>query len=84
MCVIHVQVKRRKSSKIIFNFQQFLALTPGTHVCVQFSWPVSEGDVKRLNTWERMYGPVVEQGSRKMKTNQELCELYRFRYSNRH
>jgi hypothetical protein len=30
------------------------------------TWPVTEMDVKRLNTWEkkmlRIYGPVVEQG----------------------
>jgi hypothetical protein len=39
-------------------------------------------DVKRLGTWERkilrrVYGPVVEQGMWKIRTNQELKELYK-------
>ena len=34
----------------MFNFHQFPGLMPGTRVCVQFSWPMSEADVKRLNT----------------------------------
>jgi hypothetical protein len=43
---------------------------------------MSEVDMKRLNTWERkilgmMYGPVIEQGSWKMRTKEELCELYK-------
>ena len=38
-------------------------------------------DVKRLNTWEikilrRIYGPEVEQGMWRERTNQELRELY--------
>jgi len=46
------------------------------------SWRMSEVDMKRLTTWERkilgrIYGPVIEQGSWRMRTNQELCELYK-------
>jgi len=38
-------------------------------------------DLKRLGIWERkilrrVHGPVVEQGMWKIKTNQELRELY--------
>jgi hypothetical protein len=38
--------------------------------------------MKRLNTWERkilrwIYGPVVEQGMWRIRTNQELRELYK-------
>jgi hypothetical protein len=41
-----------------------------------------EMDMKKLNTWEReifrkIYGPMVEQGIWRIKTNQELRELYR-------
>jgi len=41
-----------------------------------------EMDMKRLNTWEReifrkIYGPVVEQGIWRIRTNQELRELYK-------
>jgi hypothetical protein len=55
---------------------------PGTGVCVQFSWPVSKVDMKRLNTWERkilgrIYELVIEQGSWRMRTNQELCKLHK-------
>ena len=40
-----------------------------------------EMDVTRLGTWERkilrrIHGPVVEQGIRRIRTNQELKELY--------
>jgi hypothetical protein len=38
--------------------------------------------MKRLNTWEReiimkIYGPVVEQGIWRIRTNQELRDLYK-------
>jgi len=38
--------------------------------------------MKRLNTWERemfrkIYGPVVEQGIWRIRTNHELRELYK-------
>jgi len=41
--------------------------------------------MKRLTTWERrmlgrIYEPVVVQGSWRMRTNQELCELYKDLY----
>jgi len=83
MCVIHVQVKRWKNSKQIFNFLTISRpYTVDARVCVQFSWPLSKVDMKRLNTWERkilgrIYGLVVEQGSWRMRTDQELCELYK-------
>ena len=46
------------------------------------TWVMAEMGMKRPNTWERkilrrVYGTVVEQGTRKMRTNQDLCELYR-------
>jgi hypothetical protein len=44
------------------------------------TWPLTEIDMKRLNTWERkilkrIYGPVVEQAIWRIKTNHELQEL---------
>jgi hypothetical protein len=41
------------------------------------TWPMREMDMKRLNTCEsktlrRIYGPVVEQGTWRIKTNREL------------
>jgi len=44
------------------------------------SWHMSEVDMKRLTTWERkifgrIYGPMIEQESWRMRTNQELCGL---------
>ena len=50
-------------------------------VCRSETWPVTEMDVKRLNTWDRkilrrIYGPEVEQGMWRERTNQELRELY--------
>jgi hypothetical protein len=42
------------------------------------TWSGSEVDGKRLSAWERkMYGPVVEQGMWRIKTDQELRELYK-------
>jgi len=43
-------------------------------------WAVSEIDTNRLGTWERkiqrrMYGPVVEQGIWRVRTDQEVREL---------
>jgi hypothetical protein len=45
-------------------------------------WPMTEMDKKRLNIWEskilrRSYGPAVEQGIWRIRTNQELWELYK-------
>jgi len=44
-------------------------------------WAVSEMDMKGLSTREtkifrRVYGPVVEQGMWRVRTDQELRELY--------
>jgi hypothetical protein len=44
------------------------------------TWPVTVMDMKRVNTWERkllrrIYGPVVEEGIREIRTSQELREL---------
>jgi hypothetical protein len=48
-------------------------------VYVSETWAMTEKDVKRLSTWERkilrIYGPVVEKGIWRIKTNQELREL---------
>jgi hypothetical protein len=40
-------------------------------------------DMKRLNAWERkilrrIYGPAVEQGMWRIRSNQELQELYKY------
>jgi hypothetical protein len=43
------------------------------------TWAVGEMDVKRLGAWERkIYVPVVEQGMWRIKTDQELRELYKY------
>jgi hypothetical protein len=43
------------------------------------TWAVGEMDVKRLGAWERkIYGPVVEQRMWRIKTDQELRELYKY------
>ena len=44
-------------------------------------WAVAEMDRKGLSTWEakifrRVYGPVVEQGMWRVRTDQELGKLY--------
>jgi hypothetical protein len=44
-------------------------------------WPMTEMDMKRLNTWERnilrrIYGPVVEQETWRIRTNQAFREPY--------
>jgi len=44
-------------------------------------WAVAEMDMKGLSTWEkkifrRVYRPVVEQGMWRVRTDQELRELY--------
>jgi hypothetical protein len=46
------------------------------------TWPMTETDMKRLNTWDRkisgkIYGPVAEKGIWRTRTNQELRELYK-------
>jgi hypothetical protein len=42
---------------------------------------ITEMDMKRLSTWERkilrIYGPVEEQGIWRIRTSQELRELYK-------
>ena len=42
---------------------------------------MTEMDMKRLGTWERkilrIYGPAEEQGIWRIRTNQELRELYK-------
>jgi len=44
-------------------------------------WAVAEMDMNRLDTWKRgilrIQGPVAEQGIRRIRTNQELRELYK-------
>jgi hypothetical protein len=44
------------------------------------TWPVTEKDTKRLNTWERkllrwICGPVIGQGIWRLRPNEELREL---------
>ena len=45
------------------------------------TWAMTEMDMKRLGTWERkilgINGPVEEQGIWRIRTNQELRELYK-------
>ena len=46
------------------------------------TWAVTEMDTKRVSTWKRkilrnMYGPVVEQGIWRVRTDQELREVYK-------
>jgi len=46
------------------------------------TWAVTEMDRKRLGTWERnilsrIHGPVVEQGIWRIRTEQELREIYK-------
>jgi hypothetical protein len=44
-------------------------------------WPKTEIDMKRLNTWDRkifIYGPVVEQGTWRIRSNQTLREPYEY------
>ena len=46
------------------------------------TWAMAETDMERLSTWERkilrkIYGPVVEQGMWRIRTNQEVRELYK-------
>jgi len=46
------------------------------------TWAVTEMDMERLSSWEReilrrICGPVIEQGIWRIRTNQELRELYK-------
>lgn len=43
---------------------------------------MTETDMKRLNTWERkilrrIYGPVVEQGIQRIRSNHKLWDIYK-------
>jgi hypothetical protein len=41
-------------------------------------WAMADMDMIRLGTWEsKIYGPVVGQGIWRIRTNQELRELYK-------
>ena len=45
-------------------------------------WPMSEMNMKKLNTWEktiqrRICGPMVDQGIWRIRTNQELREPHK-------
>jgi hypothetical protein len=47
------------------------------------TWPMTAMDMKRLNAWERkilrrIYGPMVEEGLWRIRSNQELRELYKY------
>jgi hypothetical protein len=49
-------------------------------VCGRETWLVTGVDMKRLNTWEgkilsRIFGLVVEQGTWRIRTNQELWKI---------
>jgi hypothetical protein len=53
------------------------------------TWPVTEMRIKILNTWEgkimrKIYELEVEQGTWRIRTHQELWELYRYLDSSRH
>jgi hypothetical protein len=39
---------------------------------------VRDVDMKRLNTWDRIHGPVVEQGIWRIRINQEFRELHKY------
>jgi hypothetical protein len=43
-------------------------------------WPMTEMDMRRMNTWERnilrIYGPVVEQETWRIRNNQAFREPY--------
>jgi hypothetical protein len=46
------------------------------------TWSMAEMDMERLSTWERkilrrLYGQMVEQGMWRIRTNQEVKELYK-------
>jgi hypothetical protein len=46
------------------------------------TWAMTEIDMKRLDTWERkllrwIYGPMVKQGIWRIRTNEEMRELYK-------
>jgi hypothetical protein len=46
------------------------------------TWTMTEIDMKRLNTWERKtlrrkYGPVLEQGIWRIRSNQKLWDIYK-------
>ena len=50
--------------------------------CGNETWSVNVIDMKRLGTWDRkilrkVHGPAVQQGMWKIRTNQELRELYK-------
>jgi hypothetical protein len=48
-------------------------------VCGSEAWAVYEMDTKRFGAWERkIYGLVVEQEMWRIKTDQELRELYKY------
>jgi len=46
-------------------------------VCGSETWHMTAVDVKRLKTWERIYGSVGEQVIWRIRTNQELQELHK-------
>ena len=46
------------------------------------TWAVTERNMKRMGTWRRetlrrLHGPVVEQGIWRVRTDQELKEVYK-------
>jgi hypothetical protein len=46
------------------------------------TWAMAEMDMTRLCTWKRkilrrIYGPVVEQGLWRIRTDQEMTEVYK-------
>jgi len=54
-------------------------------VCGSKTWSKIEMDMKQMGTWEwkilrRIYGSMVEQGMWRLRTNEELRELYKDLY----
>jgi hypothetical protein len=61
----------------------YITIVKSTEVNRSETWPMTEMDIKTMNTCQRnilrrnMYVPVVEQKIWKIRTNQELQELYK-------
>jgi len=68
--------------KIAVKIKIHKTMTKPAVVCGSETWAVAEMDMKRLGTGEgkiltRIYGLLVQQGIWRIRTNEELWELYK-------
>ena len=75
------QIFRHRAISKAVKYKIYIMLVKPVVVYGSETWTMTEIDMKRLNTWERkilrIYGPVLEQGIWRIRSNQKLWGIYK-------